>query len=332
MTAVLAAALALAATGCTRRSAEQGLERITIATGPAGTLYHQIGTALTTLAQTELDVASTARPYTGSSIYLPQMHRGELAFGLNNATDTRAAYRGELVYSRPLENLRAVMLLSRAPFQYFVRAESGIERLADLRGEPVVTSFRANVPFDLINEALLATAGLSLEDVRPVTVAGVPDAIRALVEGRVVAAGTLLGIPALREAHATVPGGLRVLSLGADEAALTAMPGFDAIDVEPGPTVPGIVETTRIARMDVYLNTSVHVTEDDVYRVVRTFHRGWAQLQAGLPAFRSVRADELAPLNIGHPYHEGAIRYYREIGLWTEAHERLQRRLLNQND
>lgn len=321
---VLAALLA----ACSPRDPADGLRRVTIATGPAGTLYHQLGTSLSTVIERELDLASTARPHTGSSLYIPQMHRGELPFGLNNATDTAAAYRGQLVYSQPLQNLRAVMLVSRSPLQYFVRGDSGIESMEELRGRPVVTSFRANVPFDLINAATLATAGLTLDDVTPVTVAGVPDAIRALVEGRVAAASTLLGIPAFREANATVPGGLRVLPLGADEQALTVMPGFDAVEVQPGPAAPGIAVPTRVARMDIYLNASSLVRDDDVYRVVSAIHRHWGELQEMLPAFRNVPADAVVPLNIGHPWHAGAVRYFREAGLWTEAHEQRQQALL----
>jgi TRAP transporter TAXI family solute receptor len=328
--AVLPAVLALLLTagGCAERDAAAGLRRITIATGPAGTAYHQIGTSLSTVLELELDKASTARPHTGSSLYIPQMHRGELPFGLNNATDTGMAYRGELLYPRPMDKLRAVMLVSRSPLQYFVRADSGITSMVGLRGLPVVTSFRANLPFDLINGATLATAGLTLADVKPVTVAGVPDAIRALVEGRVAAASTLLGIPAFREANATVPGGLRVLPLGPNEAALTAMPGFDAVEVQPGPAAPGVTEPTRVARMDVYLNSSTNVSAADVYAVISAIHRNWPRLQEALPAFRSVPADAIAPLNIGHPWHEGAVRYFREQGLWTEAHEARQRQLL----
>jgi uncharacterized protein len=326
---VVAALLAAAVCGCTEPQPPGApLERVTVGTGPAGTLYNQIGTALTTLLQRELGLASTARPYTGSSIYLPQMHRGELPFGLNNAADTRAAYRGELVYARPLNKLRVAMLLSRAPYGYYVKADSGIRSIAELSGQPIVTSFRSIAPFDQINQAVLATAGLTFADVHPVSVAGVPDSIRALVEGRAAAASSVLGIPALREAHATVPGGLRILPLGPNEEAVTAMEGFSVLTLKPGPAMVGIAEPTRVPQMDVYLNTSSLVSDEDVYRVVRTFHLNWAELQKTLPAFRSVAASEQAPLNIGHPFHEGAIRYFKETGLWTPAHQRLQESLL----
>jgi hypothetical protein len=327
--AVAPALLALLlAAACTDVDPSAGLKRVTIATGPTGTAYHQIGTSLSTVVERELDKASTARPHTGSSLYIPQMQRGELPFGLNNATDTGMAYRGELLYPRPMDNLRAVLLVSRSPLQYFVRNDSGITTLAELRGRPVVTSFRANLPWDVIHGAILATADLKLDDVRQVTVAGVPDAIRALVERRVDATTSLLGIPAFREANATVPGGLRVLPLGPNEAALTATPGFDVIELQPGPTQPGILAPTRVTRMDVYLNSSGAVSADDVYAVVAAIHRNWADLQKSLPAFRSVPADGVAPVNIGHPWHDGAVRYFREAGLWTNEHERHQQQLL----
>lgn len=302
------------AAGCADRSAGAP-GRITIGTGPAGTLYNQIGTALSTLTQRELGMASTARPYTGSSIYIPQMHRGELLFGLNNSADIGDAYRGEGVYAQALRNLRAALLLTRAPLQYFVRADSDITRLADLRGRAVVTRFRSIAPFDRINAEVLATDGVAVSDVQEVIVAGVPEAIRALVDGRAEAAIALLGIPALREAHATIPGGIRVLSLGADEARVTDMAGFQAFTVQPGPAMAGVSEPTRVARMDVYLNTGVDVSQDLVYNVVRTIHRNWSGLQEALPAFRSVPAHEVAPVNTVHPVHAGAERYFVEAGL-----------------
>src|SRR5690606_8062974 len=109
---------------------------------------------------------------------------------------------------------------------------------------------------------------------------------------------------------------------------LTSMPGFDAIEVQPGPAAPGITVPTRVARMDIYLNSSVLISAEDVYAVVSTIHRNWAQLQQALPAFRTVAADEIVPVRIGHPWHEGAVRYFREAGLWTEAHEQQQQALL----
>lgn len=322
-------ALALAAAACGPTPTERAAARITIATGPGGTLYNQIGLAITTLTQRELGVPSTARPYTGSSVYLPQLHRGELAFGINTAVDSEAAYRGTGPYPRAMPNLRAGMLLIRAPYQFYVKGDTAFHTIGDLRGEALVAGYRAIASLDRVNEALLATAGLAITDVRPVEVAGVPDAIRSLLDDRVAAAATMLGIPALREAEASVSAGIRILELGADESALLDVPGLTPLTLQPGPAAVGIDKPTRVAQIDVYLNTGAHLPADHVYRVIGTIHRNWSSLQQALPPLRATDPNDVVPLNMTYPYHEGAVRYFRETGLWTSEHEQLQHRLMS---
>jgi hypothetical protein len=314
---------------CGQASRDDAVSRITIGTGPGGTLYNQIGLALTSLTQRELETPSTARPFTGSSVYLPQLHRGELPFGINTAVDTQAAYRGVGAYTRSMPNVRAGMLLLRAPYQFYVKGDSDLYSIGDLRGKAVVADYRAIASLDRANQALLATARLAPEDVRPVVVAGVPDAIRSLIDDRVAAAATMLGIPALREADASLAGGIRILDLGPDEDALLAVPGFTAATLQPGPASVGVTKLTRIAQIDVYLNTGAHLHADHVYQVIGTIHRNWSTLQQALPALRATDADSVVPLNMTYPYHDGAVRYFREVGLWTDEHERLQRQLLS---
>jgi TRAP transporter TAXI family solute receptor len=302
--------------------------RITVATGPASTFYNQVATAVSNQLQQELGVASTARPFGGTTIYLPQLHRGDIALGLNSALDSGAAYLGEEPYPQALSNVRAAMLLFRAPYALHARGDSTIETIADLKGKPVITAYRSVVLFQRVHEVLLATAGLTPDDIKPVEAAGVADAVRSLVEGRVAAAGSITNIGLLREADASVSGGLRVLALGENEAALEQLAGFTATTLKPGPASVGVTKPMRVAQFDVYLNTSSKHAADDVYRQVKAIHQNWGKLQKEVPGLRGADAAELAPANISHPYHEGAVRYFKEVGLWTDKHERRQQEML----
>lgn len=58
--------------------------------------------------------------------------------------------------------------------------------------------------------------------------------------------------------------------------------------------------------------------------MVKVIHENWAALQKDVPALRSIPAKDLAPVNFGHPYHAGAVRYFKEAGLWSAAHQRRQ--------
>jgi TRAP transporter TAXI family solute receptor len=302
--------------------------RATIGTGPAGTAYHQIGATVSAAIQDALGIPVTARPFSGTSQYLPMLHRGEITMGINSALDSQEAYNGEGAYDQPMSEIRALTLISRSPYAFYVRADSGKTRLQELAGEPVITEYRAIASFNQVNAAILATAGMSPDDVQGETVAGIPDATRALVEGRVVASASVLGIPTLREADASISGGLRVLPLGEDEDALGAVAGFSATTLQPGPAFVGIEEPTRVAQFDAFINVGTSLSEDDAYALVKAIHEGWGGMQQNLPMLRAVTAEQLAPHNFSHPYHDGAVRYFSEIGLWTEDHQARQDEIL----
>lgn len=326
VSSALVATIVLALASTLSASAQPA--RATIGTGPAGTAYHQIGTTVSAAIQDALGIPATARPFSGTSQYLPMLHRGEITMGINSALDSREAFAGEGAYDQPMTELRALTLISRSPYAFYVKAESGKTTLADLEGEPVITEYRAIASFNQVNAAILATAGLTPADVEGETVAGIPDATRALVEGRVVASASVLGIPALREADAAVSGGLRVLPLGENEEALGTVAGFSATTLQPGPAFVGIKEPTRVAQFDVFMNVGTSLSEDDAYALVKAIHENWGGMQQNLPMLRAVAADQLASPKFSHPYHDGAIRYFREVGLWTEAHQARQDELL----
>jgi TRAP transporter TAXI family solute receptor len=327
-TARLLAAVGMCAALAAPNAAQAQLKRITIGTNTAGTLYNQIGTVVSTLIQAKTGIPTTVRPFAGTSVYLPQLHRGEIEFGLNSALDSSIAYHGQDEYKQPLTKLRGVTLIARAYYGFYAKNSSGIKSVADLRGKPTVMSYRAIASFDKVNSAVIATAGLTEKDVKPVVVSGIPDTVRAIVEDRVVAGATIIGIPALREANAAVSGGLRVLTLGPDEKPIEQLAGFTAATIKPGPAFVGVSKPMKVPRFNVFLNTGAHLSADDVYKVVKVIHENWAALQKDVPALRSIPANDLAPVNFGHPYHAGAVRYFKEVGLWSAAHQRRQDELL----
>jgi TRAP transporter TAXI family solute receptor len=212
---------------------------------------------------------------------------------------------------------------------FMARADSGLERIEDLRGRRVVVTFRANVALEQLHRGMLATGGLTFDDITPVTVAGVPEAVAALQEGRAdavpIGLGTALGV----QADTTLPDGIRYVTLGSDEPRLAEiMPGTRTITIAPTATSIGIVEPIRVASVPDMLNTGVHLSDDDAYAVIRIIHGHWDELLAELPQLAGVSAADIAPADNMHPYHPGAVRYFREAGLWTAAHDNNQQRLL----
>ncbi|MGX1306376.1 TRAP transporter TAXI family solute receptor [Amorphus suaedae] len=311
-------------------SAELSVDRLTIATGPAGLYYSQIATALTTIIQEKTGIAATARPHGGTSQYLPQLHRGEVLLGMNSGLDANAAYSGKDPYPQAMNNIRAVMVIGQANYSFIARRDSGIETVADVKGKRVITSYRTLALFDDVNRAILATAGLTEADVTAVAETNVPSAIKALTEDRVDVTAAILGITAHREADAAISGGTRVVALGPDPAPIDALRGFHVGMIEPGPASVGVTEPTKIAIYDSYLNTGAHADADDIYEIAKITYENWGEMQKTVPALRGMDAKQMVPARISHPFHEGAIRYFREIGLWTPEQDAQQAELLKQ--
>src|SRR5690606_105555 len=118
---------------------------------------------------------------------------------------------------------------------------SELVRIEDLRGRRVVLNYRGLVPLDRLNRAILATGGLGEDDVTVITVAGLPEGARAVVEGRADAVAMGYRLPLVAQTHATMPGGLRFLTMGADERRVAElMPGAGVITVTPNAAAAGI--------------------------------------------------------------------------------------------
>lgn len=309
---------------------ETAADRVTIGSNPSGTHVYAVAAGLAKVLQENGGVRATMRPFSGSSVYLPMLQRGEITFGLNTGIDSYLSYQGLPPYTDRMDRLRAVGVMFPLPIMYMVRAESGMTQIEDLRGQRVVIAFRANAALEQLHTAILATGGLTPADVQPIVVAGLPDAMRMLSEGRADAVPTGLDTALSLQVHSSIPGGIRYLTMGADEAKLSeGMPGAIPVTTSPDSASVGLSGPTRVAGVVDFLNSSTHVPDDVVYNAIKTIHQSWAQLRRDYVQLRDQEPDAIVPVDTHHPYHDGAIRYYREAGLWSDAHEANQARLLS---
>jgi len=329
-----AAALALATASVASAGAvhaqEFSLKRLTIGTNPAGSVYYLIGGAFTKLWQEELNVRATPQPHSGSSVYIPLVNNGEITMGLNSTLDSAMAFAGEAPYTNKNENLRAMARFWVLPVSFIVRGNSDIRKMEDLKGKRVMVDIRPNIPLGQFNRALLATGGLTDKDVQSIPSGGLVTGLEAVAEGRVDASQAALGMPQLRRMHSSVPGGIRVVELGAkgtDEVMASVQAGTRTLTVNPGAALPFIEQPTQVGSFDAYVNISTHVSAEDVYLLVKSLHTNWEKLQKDYPPLRGVQVNELAPASNVIPYHEGAIRYYKEVGLWSAENEATQAKL-----
>jgi hypothetical protein len=283
------------------------------ATLPPGTLNHTTASAISKVMKEKGGLNVLVQPTAGDNVIVPMVGRGEVEIGITNIMEAQDGFDGA---QKDLRIITAVHAL-RTPF--FVRKDSTMFKIADLKGKRVTMGFSAMRNIDKTARAMLATAGLTEADVKPVLVPNVVRSADDFMAGNADMFYFAFGGPKVREADATV-GGIRVLEM--DEAGMPAarkiMPWGYATQVAPGPIFVGVEKPMKVYSFDNVLITSAKTPDDVIYKILDTMEKNKGDLVAVQPVLR-----EFTPAfgykKYGVPYHPGALKYFKEHNLSPQA-------------
>jgi TRAP transporter TAXI family solute receptor len=264
------------------------------------------------------DLPLTVQAFASPNVYLPAIDAGEIAFGVSNVGDVRLAAVGEMHFEgRELANLRAVAVMFPLPMAIYVREDSPVRTVEDLRGLRMPTGFAGQKTLRPLLDSMLATGGLTVEDVSQVRVPDVVGGANAFIEGKADAFFFALGAAKVREADAAV-GGLRAISLPNTPEALAAVkrhwPVGYLLAAAPGPASPGVREPIHTLTHDAVVVASIHTPDEAAYALARTLHDNRAALLAAFAPFGRLDPERMLVDIPGVTWHPGALAYYRDIG------------------
>lgn len=312
-------------------AAQAELKSITIGSNRQGSVFYLLASGFAKELQQQLKVRSTAQPHAGSTVYLPVVDKGEMTLGINNSMDSGAAVRGGAPFKAKLSNVRALARVWVIPYAVMVKNSSGINTVTDLKGKKFVTQTGPIISLTNLNLAWLKSAAVSVDQITAIKSGGIVDNINKVVEGRADAAPAAMSMPAVTKAHASVPGGIKFLAIGpqgSDAFIDGEVPGARTLMMKPSKRMPFVTEPITVTAFDAYLNAGPQVSEEDAYRIIKALHTEWPKLQKAYGPLRSVKQTALAPASNPHPYHDGVIRYMKEVGLWTAENDAQQKRVL----
>ena len=311
-------ACGLLAIGVSTAAAQQ----ISIATSNPGAIYHSIGTVIAKVLN-ENGVNATVQPATSPNQYLPLIASGEFDMGPVNLQELSYAYKGEAWFSgRPNPGLRLLALHYPLRVTMFVRADSDMNTIADLKDKRMTAGYTAQKTINPQNAAIYSTAGMTEADIEPVQVPSVVGGANAFMSGSSDAFMFALGAGKVREADASV-GGIRALKIEkTDESEAKIREhwpvGYLTL-VEPGPAAgPGVSEPTWMLTYPQAIGAGENMSDEAAYAVAKAMYENAKQLGELLPPFRLFNPQNMVGDSGGVPYHPGAIKFYKEVGIWKE--------------
>jgi TRAP transporter TAXI family solute receptor len=308
---------ALLAAGALLCSGAASAQALGFGSAPQGTIGYNMSSAIAKV-MAENGLQSRVQPYSGSSAVLPLVNSGELDLAVCNVLEIEEATKGEGPYNgRKQSNLRVLAVIFPLLSSIFVRQDSPIKSIAELKGKRLPAGFSAQVTLDRIIDGILANGGLERKDIAPVLVPNVIRGADDFVEGKIDGGFFAIGAAKVLEVHKST-GGIRYLPLSDDPQAVARMKKHMAYayvtEVKPGPAFAGIDTPTKLMAYDYLVAVGSHVKDDIAYKVAKAMYENKPKLIESLGAFRGFNPD-LMNRAMPAAFHSGSMKFYKEKGI-----------------
>ena len=305
----LVASAAWAMGGCGRDWAELEGTELIVATGNPGGVFAKYGDALATVLERRLEgVRATARITDASVENLRLVAGGEADLGFSLGDTASDALRGAGVFTEPLD----VVALTRAYDSFVhlvVRADSGLDRVRDLRGMRVGLGARSSGT-RVTAERILARNGVDPRSVRG-SGRSLQDDADALAAGRLDAFFFVSGLPndAVAELSDKLP--IRLLALAEVVDPMVATYGPEYVDGQIPASVYGLADVVPTVSVKNYIVASPTMSADLAYAVTRVIFEAQGEIDRIAPDVRQPNLNAAiftSPLEL----HDGSVAYFRE--------------------
>jgi len=294
---------------------------IRFATFSAGSGWHIMGETQAELYREYIDEISTISvlPYTGGVGNPILLHQGEADIAHGFATETQLAIAGEWPYEEEMPGLRALVgHLDTYWYAFAVRADTGITTMEELREREFPLDLAVLTPGssgDWLAQNFLEAHGMSYDKLREWggsvshrSFAAAADAVR---DGRADAFAQLAtpGHPTWTELAATAD--INFLPIEPE-----AMEWFQEEYGYIEGFIPegefGVSEDVPVIGFYTIMITTEDLPEEIAYQIAKVTYENKDFLVEGYAAFRDFKPEKAWDIPV--PLHEGAKRFYREMG------------------
>ena len=304
--------------GTDSASSGGGRQFVTVGTAPEGGAFAPVGNAIANVVEAnkgELNWKVSTQGTKGTQENIRKLEAGELEFGMSNAGIAFFATRGEGGWERP-HNVRSVATLAPNVGIFVTTAASGITELSDLRGKRVVLG-PAGAGFDYFLRPLLEAHGLSYDDLTVLN-GNYFAAGDMIADGKADAAfmGGAIPIPAVTQLCSTQD----VVFIQLDDESpqkLKEFPFYFPVPVQADAYSDLDADLTGLNVGNMQLITHENVSEELVYQFTKLLFENRAAVAEKHPAGKALNPKN-AVRKTGVPFHPGAIKFYREAGIWPD--------------
>ncbi len=293
---------------------------LSMGTAPVGGAFPVVGGAIAEVLNAhkgDIDWKVQAKGTKGSQENIRRLASGDLQLALSNAAITYFAVRGEAGWEKAYD-MRSIATLAPNVAMFITRADSGIEKIADLKGKRVIIG-PAGAGFEMFVRPVVEEHGVAWDSFTQLN-ATQSGAVDMLGDGSADAAFLGGAVPTGSITQATSTFDVRFVPF--DESARLSLidkfPFFQEAVVPKG-VYKGLDADFQCLNVgSMHLITSAEQDEELVYQLTKTIWENRAEIADKHPAGKAINEKNVAR-RTGTDYHSGAQRYYEEAGIWPGA-------------
>jgi hypothetical protein len=294
---------------------------IKIGVSSAGGDWFRAGAKFSTIIPTALPEIAASTVIGGGVVNVTRIGKGETQIGFALTPYPEQGYKGESKhYPAPLKNVRLIAsnLGRTVVVAMVVLKDSPIKSIYDLKGKRIVPGDRGWGTTELV-EALMATGGISTEkfkaDGGTISYTSITDRSKALQDKNVDAIfiPAQVNFPDLMAVQQAA--GIRVIGFPNDvvEKTLATMPGLVKSKVPKG--LYGVVDQDLASPGFLQqLIVDAGLSDELVYRITKLWWERIKDIHEIAPGLDQANV-KMAMEHATIPFHPGALRYYKEVGV-----------------
>jgi len=291
-------------------------QSVSFATLPPGSILHAQASVIARVVQDHSKLQVRVIGYDGDASILDAVNTQKADFLLLDVGEVADAYQGQGDWKgKPKPSLRTAITLYGSQMAFWVKKDSGIDSIADLKGKRVPSEWAQQTGVLPHTTALLNAGGITYDDVVKVPEVNVVRAADDFKAGKLDLLFFAVGAPKVAEVAASV-GGLRLLPIDrlpdAERRMKKVRTEYYFSRVSPAPNIAGVDKPSRVQTIDVVVAVGTHVKNDVVYEFVKAMRENKKALVEGHPNFSRFVEGNAGKRQPRLPHHPGAAKYFRE--------------------
>jgi uncharacterized protein len=211
-----------------------------------------------------------------------------------------------------------------------VTRRSNINNGGQLKGQKLYINYTKAPLLGRKGMATLQAYGLDPDkDVTMLSYSSTDEVTDGIREGKAVGVWYLVGGDKCQQLDSMIPGGCKLLPLPQDVALLEKYmwPVDPSVALGMVPKQATVPEPTPGWVTTYTLGSRPGISDDQAYGVTKALWENLTDVAAGYRVLGDwLRKDALDPFLI--PFHPGAIKYYKEVGIWSANQDKKQQELL----